>query len=252
MEDDWNPGRDFDPDNDAAVFYSVPSDHPAFRLPQDDGDDEAEYGEPAVFPVRPDSPGGNILELPVGRYDRFSGQSHEDQHGVSGTGDARPGTDEQFIRDKLEQRARERGNRSVREHALARQHQPSVDEGATDSGRDEEREPTLSDLLASSLNAAGINFREQLGRSGDPAFIATAPDPDSKRAVSLVRSRAITKPPVFKLASLRGQLGGLKSNSSGTWILTLAIDPDCVEEVTKLGSAHGLALDIVISKKTRD
>jgi hypothetical protein len=65
-------------------------------------------------------------------------------------------------------------------------------------------------------------------------------------------SKGIVEVPKFQRCELRGQLFGLKSNTAGDWMVTLRIDADCDEQVTKLAKAHGLALDIDVRRKQRD
>lgn len=266
MADDWDSNSIFGDPDDAAVFYGVPNDHPAFRGPEENADDGGYgEGEPGI-PGDSNEAGHNVLQLPVGRYDGYSDKDRQESGGVPGASDPRQRTaDEQFLQRKLEQRARDRGTRSIREHAVASSNSGSTSAGESSTG-ESGQSSSLHAQLAASLEQAGINLREEWKRPesvrGDQSvveeFVAvseTAKEHGAPNKITvslpLTGSRAVGRAPDFQRASLRGQLSGLKSNSSGSWVLTLVIDPDCVSEVTKLGGAHGLALDILVTRKSR-
>lgn len=278
MPSDWPGDSPFDLVLDDGEFYGVPDDHPAFRRQDDPDEGDGSGGNTSEA-------GGDLLQLPVGRYDRYGhqvdgqgdGRGYDDSQepsGVPRTGDTRPGaTDRTGIRRQLEQRARDEGTRSIREHAVATEHIGRSEDGSGDSRADEE--PSLRAQLAASLQQAGIALRDEWQQPGgtrsDTAALGSyvrstehvkehgGPNKGWSGASGpvetvplFVKANRVTKPPQFQRCVLRGQLGSLKSNSSGTWILTLAIDPDSYDEVMKMGSAHGLALDIVIGRKSRD
>ena len=61
----------------------------------------------------------------------------------------------------------------------------------------------------------------------------------------------ITSAPKFRECELTEvNLAGLRAAATGEWIVTLKIPPSCFEEVTKLSSAYGLALDMTITRKS--
>ena len=262
-----DPGFDsgFDLVDDGNVFYSVPTDHPAFRGPEDDEDD-AGFLDRGITDFRGSDPfDASILELPVGRYDGVSRQGGNEPSDLPGTGDARQrAADRQFLQRQLEQRQREQGARSIREHAVAGEHRTSTQEGTGASGP--RANTSLRDALAASLEQAGIQFLDEPSddRTGiaqattlSPEVLANGgpmkPRPQRTQPFTLPRaSRGIVTPPKFQSATLTGMMGGLKSNVAGTWIVTLHIDSESYNEVMKLSLAHGLALDITVKRKSRD
>lgn len=261
-----------DPDSDPAVFYGIPADHPAFRQPEDDDDGEGEYGEPVQYPRRNNEAGSNVIDFPVGRYDGFVGQDQQEMGGPVGVDESRQrAADAAFLRDRLDRNREAIATRAIgQRNAIA--HSRSVGEGEGGSGED--KPSPLYNALAASLEQAGVKFRdERIGNgSGDRTAVTVDPveaveafinsSDDVKRqggfrladtpAQPLTRAtRGITAPPKFKEARMTGMMGGLKSNVAGTWVLTLHIDADSFEEVTKLSMAHGLALDVLITRKVR-
>jgi hypothetical protein len=237
MENDWDTDGVFGDPGDNAIFYGVPNDHPAFG---GQGNDDEGDGSGRDF----NEAGDNVLQLPVGRYDGYSNQDRQEPDGVPGTGDVRQRVAERELRDR---EARAEGTRSIREHAVAQQHSGSTENGSTDS-RTDEKPTRLESQLAASLDAAGASFRELL-EGDDRADIVNKVEATPLRGR---HPRGIPGPPKFRGAKLHGQLSGLKSNASGSWILTFIVDPDSLEEITKLGAGHGLGLDIVITRVSRD
>jgi hypothetical protein len=237
-DDNWSD-IDLDSIDNPISHFAVPTDHPAFRPPED-GEDGSGYDPATSQHDGLDSPFGNpIVQLPVGRYDGFSNQDDSQMVGVDGTDDPRQRTaDRQYIADRLD-RARETiATRAIgQRNAIA--HSRSVGEG---EGSGDDVPPTaLETALAESLEQAGVRFRdERESRSGDNA------------AVKLPYTmRGITRVPTFQSAAMTGQLYGLKSNTAGDWMVTLKIDADC-EDAPKLAKAHGLQLEVAIKRKMRD
>jgi hypothetical protein len=62
-------------------------------------------------------------------------------------------------------------------------------------------------------------------------------------------NRGVGQAPKFQRCKIEAQLYGLKSNTSGEWMLTLKVPANCDAEVMMLSKAHGLALDMEISRK---
>lgn len=263
-------GFDFDFDNsdDPVVLYGVPGDHPAFRAPQDDGDDDGDFPPTGQHDGINDAVGGSVIDFPVGRYDGFAGQDQQEVVGVVRTDESRQrAADAQFLRDRLDATRRDVATRAIgQRNAIAHTRSPSEGEG----GGTKDGEPSLHDALAASLEQAGVRFRDERGRDGsgdnpaigDPvkAFL-NGPEVVKERGgwqkslpstQPLTRAkRGILEAPKFQSAVMVGSMGGLKLNVAGTWVLTLHIDADSFEEVTKLSTAHGLALDITVKRKAR-
>jgi hypothetical protein len=257
----------FGDSDDPAVFYGVPSDHPAFRQPDDDEDGIGEVGEPDGYGGKNDEVGGAILNFPVGRYDGVTRQNDSEVVGVARVDESRQrAADRQFLADRLDASRRGVAERAIgQRNAIA--HSRGVGEGEGSDGS------TLHSQLAASLEQAGIRFRSTRNGDGsgdnpaiDPEEVVQAflngPEVNQQRGgwqkslpptQPLTRAkRGIIEAPKFQEAHMIGTMGGLKSNVSGTWVLTLLIDSDSYEEATKLGKAHGLALEIGIKRKNRN
>lgn len=235
---------EFDLVDDPAGYFAVPTDHPAFRSQQGGGDDDGEFIAASEYDGEHHAPGGDILQLPVGRYDGFGQRDDIEVESVIGTDDPRKRTAvEHFIRDRLDASRREHATRAIgQRNAIA--HSRSVAEG--EGSRDADGgEPSLIDALAASLEQAGINFRERIDGSPDNPVV-------EKVSLPLARSRALMTAPSFQECQVAGSLMSLKSNTAGDWIVSFRIDGESDDEVVKLRKAHGLSLDIAITRKSRD
>jgi hypothetical protein len=231
MTDDRWPDIDLDFSDDTDRYFAVPRNHPAFRQPEDDDPDNLNDG--LNDPITPP-----IVQLPVGRYDGFNGQDDQDAIGVLNHNDPRQReSDARFIAERLERAGERIAQRAIgQRNAIA--HSRSTGEGEG-SGAEVPPSP-LESALAESLEQAGVRFRDELKSSGDNPVVI----PRNKRG--------IIKTPTFEKANVWGQLSALKSNTAGDWMVTLRIDADCDEEVTKLAKAHGLNLEVAIRRKPRD
>jgi hypothetical protein len=259
--DDPGFDSDFDTAGDGNVFYSVPTDHPAFAGQQNDDDDEGVQYRGIGDDGNSSQIDASILELPVGRYDGFSRQDSDESSQLPGVGDARQrAADREFLARQLEQRKSDESTRSIREHAVAGEHRSSTPTGERPGTTG--AEPSLRDQLAQSLEEAGIFFQPGPSddRTGVEAYVHSSDEAKSNGGFrrsdnptsSLTRAlRGVVAPPKFESAILTGMMGGLKLNVAGTWILTLIIDAKCYDEVTKFSMSHGLALDISIKRKPR-
>ena len=228
--------------DDTSHIFAVPSDHPAFRSPQDDGEDDGEFAPTGQHDGQYPPFNNPIVQLPVGRYDGFGNQDDSEMVGVDGTDDPRQRTaDAQFIRDRLD-RARETiATRAIgQRNAIA--HSRSAGEGEGSGGNDA---PTaLETALAESLEQAGVRIRDEWAQRGrDNTAVRERALPLSKRG--------IVTAPTFQSAKMTGQLFSLKSNTNGDWMVMLKIDADC-EDAPKLAKAHGLQLEVAIRRKPRD
>lgn len=266
MNDDFGFDIDFNDPGAVDAFYGVPSDHPAFRGPDEDADDDGLGPANSTVPGVGHPHGGNVLQLPVGRYDGFGNQDNGGMGEVVGTDDARQrAADRAALERNLDRARADVASRAIgQRNAIA--HSRSVSDGEGDSGAGDSQ---LRQQLAASLEAAGIQFKE---RGSEPSGDISAVDvvetflnhsPEAKanggfrvagqQTVPLTRAkRGITEIPRFTEAHLEGMMGGLKSNVAGTWVLTLHINPESYHEVTKMAMAHGLALDIFVKKKSRN
>lgn len=259
-----------DPDSDASVFYGIPADHPAFREPEDDGDSDDPVDAARRFDRTDVETGNNVIDFPVGRYDGFVGQDHQEMGGPLGVDESRQrAADAAFLRDRVERSREAVATRAIgQRNAIA--HTRSTGEG--EGGGTSTGEPSLHDALAASLEQAGIQFRDEpRSGSGDNAAV----DPEEILQTFLHGSevvqerggwqvpltptqpltrakRGIMEAPKFQEAHITGMMGGLKMNVAGTWILTLNIDSNSFDEVTKLSQSSGLALDITIKRKSRE
>lgn len=258
-----------DPDIDAAVFYGIPADHPAFRSQDDDGDSEGDGGGSGEHAGRNDALVDNVIDFPVGRYDGFVGQDHQEVGGPIRTDEpGQSAADRQFLSDRVDAARRGVATRAIgQRHAIA--HTRGSSEGEGSGG--ENGEPTLHDALAASLEQAGIRLRDEWkDGSGDNTPLAEDVVKTFLNGSEIVQERGgrqtpleatqpltrakrgVLEAPKFQDATLTGMMGGLKSNVAGTWILTLHIDSNSFQDVTKLSMAHGLALDITIKRKSRN
>jgi hypothetical protein len=253
-----------DSDSDAAIFYGVPSDHPAFRQQDDNEDDDRDDPATDRFNGVNGPHGDNVIDFPVGRYDGFAGQDQQEMGGSLGVDEPGQRTaDARFLADRLDASRRSIATRAIgQRNAIA--HSGSTSEGEGSGASDEQ--PSLHDALAASLEQAGVRFRDEwVGGSRDNTAVeayVNASDEAKKNGgfrvsdqvtVPLTRAnRGVSEAPKFQSAQMVGMMGGLKSNVAGTWVLTLHIDNTSFEEVTKLSMAHGLALDITIKRKNRE
>lgn len=252
-----------DPDSDAAVFYGIPADHPAFRESEDDGDSDDPVDAARRFDRADVETGNNVIDFPVGRYDGFVGQDHQEMGGPLGVDESRQrAADAAFLRDRVERSREAVATRAIgQRNAIA--HTRSTGEG--EGGGTSTGEPSLHDALAASLEQAGIQFRDEpRSGSGDnaaieaavslsPEVLANGGPMKPNAGIPLTRAkRGIMEAPKFQEAHITGMMGGLKMNVAGTWILTLNIDSNSFDEVTKLSQSSGLALDITIKRKSRE
>lgn len=225
-------GSDFTPDGSFDPFATV--------LGEADGEVTNVYGD-TDHPGESDSPDGVVR---YGRHTDQSDSGYEQDADRPITGER--GTVQQVI-GADEQRDRDRTDAGIRHlRRVATEHSGSPGTGTVRRSTSEGVASSIADAQERIRAAAGQPLGADERRD---IAVASQTFTHGSSKPRTYQKRHVTVAPTFEECEFEATMGGLKSNTAGSWVLTLVIPPHEANGVLQLSASYGLALKVKVERK---